>query len=392
MCTASPPEPRALVPFSPRTATWRAPLPPTPDLGGQRHGIRPDGRPDGEMDQMPPRTTLSARRRASARQSGGDDRAPAGALRRRAPRCRGRPCPVRRAGRQRQRHASRVPPRRPGQWQHRGSASLLRPATTSRRVVRSTRRRTEHAARQLEGRPLGEHRHGSPRRRHRATARASRHRTVDRVRGLLGLGARGDLRRASPRACVGGRSSAAFNTGTADDIDWLTVHAGRFFPAEWHAFRDHVPVELRGMRLVDAYHTLLMDPDPAVREAAAVAWCRWEDAHVATTPGASPNRALRGRRVPARLRPAGHPLLAQQLVARPGRDRSQRRPVGGDPRMADPRPSRREQSARRTLAAPPGLAGQRTDRRRRRGPRRDGDGRPLAADPRRPGVGAERRG
>ena len=41
------------------------------------------------------------------------------------------------------------------------------------------------------------------------------------------------------------------------------------------------------MRLVDAYHTLLMDPDPAVREAAAVAWCRWEDAHVATTPGAT---------------------------------------------------------------------------------------------------------
>ena len=59
MCTASPPEPRALVPFSPRTATWPAPLPPTPYLGGQRHGIRPDGRPDGEMDQMPPRTTLS---------------------------------------------------------------------------------------------------------------------------------------------------------------------------------------------------------------------------------------------------------------------------------------------------------------------------------------------
>jgi len=82
----------------------------------------------------------------------------------------------------------------------------------------------------------------------------------------------------------------AFNTGTAEDIDWLTVHTGRFFPAEWHAFRDHVPVELRGMRLVDAYHTLLMDPDPAVREAAAVAWCRWEDAHVATTPSAVPNR------------------------------------------------------------------------------------------------------
>ena len=42
-------------------------------------------------------------------------------------------------------------------------------------------------------------------------------------------------------------------------------------------------------RLVDAYNLLVMDPDPAVSEAAAAAWCRWEDAHVATTPGAVPN-------------------------------------------------------------------------------------------------------
>ena len=82
---------------------------------------------------------------------------------------------------------------------------------------------------------------------------------------------------------------AAVSTGTAADIDWLTVHAGRFFPAEWHEFRDHIPTELRDMRLVDAYNTLLMDTDPAVAEAAAVAWCRWEDAHVATTRGAGPN-------------------------------------------------------------------------------------------------------
>jgi len=81
----------------------------------------------------------------------------------------------------------------------------------------------------------------------------------------------------------------AFSTGTAADIDWLTVHAGRFFPAEWHRFRDHVPAELRDRRLVDAYNILVMDPDPAVHGAAAVEWCRWEDAHVATTPDAVPN-------------------------------------------------------------------------------------------------------
>jgi proline iminopeptidase len=78
---------------------------------------------------------------------------------------------------------------------------------------------------------------------------------------------------------------AAVSTGRASDIEWLTVHAGRFFPAEWRAFRDHVPAALRSERLVDAYNLLLMDPDPAVREAAAAAWCRWEAAHVATVPG-----------------------------------------------------------------------------------------------------------
>jgi proline iminopeptidase len=82
---------------------------------------------------------------------------------------------------------------------------------------------------------------------------------------------------------------AAISTGTAYDIDWLTVHAGRYFPAEWREFHDHVSAELREERLVDAYNILLMDPHPAVREAAAVAWCRWEEAHVATSPGAQPN-------------------------------------------------------------------------------------------------------
>ena len=75
----------------------------------------------------------------------------------------------------------------------------------------------------------------------------------------------------------------AVSLGRAEDIDWLTVHAGRFFPAEWRAFCDHVPEPLRGQRLVDAYNARVMDPDPVVREAAAQAWCDWESAHLATT-------------------------------------------------------------------------------------------------------------
>lgn len=57
---------------------------------------------------------------------------------------------------------------------------------------------------------------------------------------------------------------AAVSTGTAEDIDWLTVDAGRFFPEEWEAFRGHVPPRLRHLRLVDAHNELVMDHDPAV--------------------------------------------------------------------------------------------------------------------------------
>ncbi len=82
---------------------------------------------------------------------------------------------------------------------------------------------------------------------------------------------------------------AAVSTGTARDIDWLTVDAGRFFPPQWLEFYEHVPAELRHLRLVDAYNTLLSNPDPGVNAAAAAAWCRWEDAHVATTGKATPS-------------------------------------------------------------------------------------------------------
>lgn len=84
---------------------------------------------------------------------------------------------------------------------------------------------------------------------------------------------------------------AAVSLGTAADIDWLTVGTGRFFPEEWEAFRDHVPPTLRHLRLVEAYNQLVMDPDPAVHEPAARAWCAWEDRHMATTPGAGPNNS-----------------------------------------------------------------------------------------------------
>ncbi len=78
----------------------------------------------------------------------------------------------------------------------------------------------------------------------------------------------------------------AVSTGTAADIEWLTVHAGRFFPAAWEAFTSYVPVHLRHLPLVDAYAELLHDADRGVAADAATAWCEWEAAHIATTPEA----------------------------------------------------------------------------------------------------------
>lgn len=49
------------------------------------------------------------------------------------------------------------------------------------------------------------------------------------------------------------------------------------FPSEWERFRAGVSLR-EGEDVVDAYHRLLIDPDPDVHHAAARAWCRWEEA------------------------------------------------------------------------------------------------------------------
>lgn len=82
---------------------------------------------------------------------------------------------------------------------------------------------------------------------------------------------------------------ASVVTTTRREVDWVTRHVGRFFPEAWERFRDAVPATEREGDLVAAYYRLLQDPDPAVRETAARNWCRWEDAHVATTADARPD-------------------------------------------------------------------------------------------------------
>lgn len=68
------------------------------------------------------------------------------------------------------------------------------------------------------------------------------------------------------------------------EVEWITRDMGRIFPREWDRFAAAVPPGLRHLPLVDAYATLLFDPDPAVRDHAAREWCAWEDAHVSLAP------------------------------------------------------------------------------------------------------------
>jgi proline iminopeptidase len=82
---------------------------------------------------------------------------------------------------------------------------------------------------------------------------------------------------------------ALVTTTSRREVEWITHDVGRIFPQEWDRFAAAVPATLRHLPLVDAYGTLLFDPDPAVREHAAQEWCAWEDAHVSLGPGHMPN-------------------------------------------------------------------------------------------------------
>ena len=78
---------------------------------------------------------------------------------------------------------------------------------------------------------------------------------------------------------------ASVVTTSAQEIEWTTRSMGRVFPERWRAFIEALPADERGGDLARAYNRLLMDPDPAVHEPAAVAWCEWEDTHVSIAEG-----------------------------------------------------------------------------------------------------------
>ncbi|GAA2149919.1 prolyl aminopeptidase [Glycomyces algeriensis] len=76
---------------------------------------------------------------------------------------------------------------------------------------------------------------------------------------------------------------------TRREVEWITRDMGRVFPEAWARFSGVVPESERDGDLAQAYARMLADPDPAVRERAALEWCRWEDVHVSTAPGHRPN-------------------------------------------------------------------------------------------------------
>jgi proline iminopeptidase len=88
--------------------------------------------------------------------------------------------------------------------------------------------------------------------------------------------------------CVAGLVLALVTTTSGREVRWITEDVGRVFPREWDRFAAAIPDSLRGLRLVDAYATLLADPDPVVRQRAAREWCAWEDAHISLGPGHQP--------------------------------------------------------------------------------------------------------
>jgi proline iminopeptidase len=107
-------------------------------------------------------------------------------------------------------------------------------------------------------------------------------------------------------------------TTSRREVQWITEDVGRIFPQEWDRFANTVPDRLRHLRLVDAYATMLADPDPIVHDKAAREWCTWEDAHVSLSPGHTPNPRYPGPRIPPALCSAGHTLLAARGVPRGG--------------------------------------------------------------------------
>lgn len=74
-------------------------------------------------------------------------------------------------------------------------------------------------------------------------------------------------------------------TGRHKEFDWLFRGGiAILFPEQWERLRAGVPAVEGDRDVVEAYYLLLNDPDRAIREQAALAWCTWESATPAWPP------------------------------------------------------------------------------------------------------------
>lgn len=78
-------------------------------------------------------------------------------------------------------------------------------------------------------------------------------------------------------------------TTRRSETDWLYRGVGRFFPEQWHRFREGVPEAAEPGDVVAAYARRMESPERAVRERAAADWCRWEDAVLSLEPHGAPD-------------------------------------------------------------------------------------------------------
>ncbi|MDG0815817.1 prolyl aminopeptidase [Bdellovibrio svalbardensis] len=76
-------------------------------------------------------------------------------------------------------------------------------------------------------------------------------------------------------------------TTTHQEVEWITEDMRRIFPIEWERFAAMAEPE-PGERIIDAYYRKITSPDLTMREAAAKAWCEWEDTHVSLDPRHTP--------------------------------------------------------------------------------------------------------
>jgi proline iminopeptidase len=74
-------------------------------------------------------------------------------------------------------------------------------------------------------------------------------------------------------------------TGRHAEFDWLfRGGVAVFFPEQWDRLRAALPGDQVEGDVAEAYHRLLFDPDPVVRDRAAFEWCLWESATPAWPP------------------------------------------------------------------------------------------------------------